>query len=87
MKKQVISGIILFISFIGTAQKDLKSDALFADQTPLEIKLSYSNKDMNRNTNDSTFIDTTLEYLHEEKWSSMVSIQEQENPVCYFWYI
>jgi len=88
MKRQVISGIILFISFIGTAQKDLKSDALFADQTPLEIKLSYSNKDMNRNTNDSTFIDTTLEYLHEEKWSSMeVNLRARGNfrrNECYF---
>ena len=48
MKKQVISMIILLISFVGFSQKAMKSDALFSDQTPLEIKLGYSNKDMNR---------------------------------------
>ena len=88
MKKQVIFSIILLISFIGSAQKDLKSDVFFSDQTPLEIKLSYSNKEMNRETNDSTFIDTTLEFLQNEKWSSiMVNLRARGNfrrNKCYF---
>ncbi|MGI9541064.1 MAG: hypothetical protein ACR2MI_03295 [Flavobacteriaceae bacterium] len=88
MKKQVISLIILLISFAGNSQKDLKSDALFSDQTPLEIKLGYSNKDMNRKTNDSTFIDTTLEFLQDEKWSSLqVNLRARGNfrrNECYF---
>ena len=63
-------------------------DALFSDQTPLEIKLGYSNKDMNRKTNDSTFIDTTLEFLQNEKWSSLqVNLRARGNfrrNECYF---
>jgi hypothetical protein len=66
----------------------MKSDALFSDQTPLEIKLGYSNKDMNRKTNDSTFIDTTLEFLQNEKWSSLqVNLRARGNfrrNECYF---
>ncbi len=88
MKKQVISLIILLISFAGFSQKAMKSDALFSDQTPLEIKLGYSNKDMNRKTNDSTFIDTTLEFLQNEKWSSLqVNLRARGNfrrNECYF---
>mgnify|MGYP001356562008 CR=1 FL=1 len=88
MKKQVISMIILLISFVGFSQKAMKSDALFSDQTPLEIKLGYSNKDMNRKTNDSTFIDTTLEFLQDEKWSSLqVNLRARGNfrrNECYF---
>ena len=88
MKNQVIITFILLISFAGIAQKDIKSDALFLDQTPLEIKLSYSNKEMNRNTNDSTFIDTNLEYLHNDKWASIeVNLRARGNfrrNQCYF---
>ncbi|MDC0875153.1 hypothetical protein OAP64_05925 [Flavobacteriaceae bacterium] len=88
MKKQVISLIILLISFAGFSQKAMKSDALFSDQTPLEIKLGYSNKDMNRKTNDSTFINTTLEFLQNEKWSSLeVNLRARGNfrrNECYF---
>jgi hypothetical protein len=88
MKKQVISLIILLISFAGFSQKAMKSDALFSDQTPLEIKLGYSNKDMNRKTNDSTFIDTTLEFLQNKKWSSLqVNLRARGNfrrNECYF---
>jgi hypothetical protein len=78
----------LLISFAGFSQKAMKSDALFSDQTPLEIKLGYSNKDMNRKTNDSTFIDTTLEFLQNEKWSSLqVNLRARGNfrrNECYF---
>ena len=47
MKKQAIASFILLVSFLVSAQNQLKSDLLYADQTPLEIKLSYSNKKMN----------------------------------------
>ncbi len=50
MNKQNISIIILLLSAFVHAQKDLKSDLLFSDQTPLEIKLGYSNKDLDRKT-------------------------------------
>ena len=44
MKKQGLFGIILMMSMLVNAQKVLKSDALYADQKPLAIKLNYSNK-------------------------------------------
>ena len=52
MKKQALLPIIFLMSLFISAQNALKSDALYADQTPMDIKLSYSNKDVNKNTND-----------------------------------
>jgi len=71
MKNLLFSTSIFLLSLSVSAQKTLKSDALFSDQIPVEIKLGYSNKEMNKKTNDSTFIDTTMEFLHEGKWSSI----------------
>ena len=71
MKNQVLLSIIFLISTFVSAQNVLKSDALYADQTPMDIKLSYSNKDVNKKTNDTTFIKTNMEFLHEGKWSSI----------------
>ena len=88
MKKQALLPIIFLISMFISAQNALKSDALYADQTPMDIKLSYSNKDVNKNTNDSTFINTTMEFLHEDKWSSIdVRLRARGNfrrAECYF---
>jgi len=70
------------------AQKAQKSDRLFEDQSPLQIKLNYSNKEMNRKTDDSTFIKTAMGYFHEEKWSSIeVDLRARGNfrrNECYF---
>ena len=88
MKNLLFSISIFLLSFSVSAQKALKSDALFSDQTPVEIKLGYSNKAMNKDTNDSTFIDTTMEFLHEGKWSSInVNLRARGNfrrNECYF---
>ena len=88
MKKQAITSFILLVSFLVSAQNQLKSDLLYADQTPLEIKLSYSNKEMNAKTDDSTYIKTDMEFLHEEKWNSIeVKLRARGNfrrNTCYF---
>ena len=88
MKKQAITSFILVVSFLVSAQNQLKSDLLYADQTPLEIKLSYSNKEMNAKTDDSTYIKTNMEFLHEEKWNSIeVKLRARGNfrrNTCYF---
>ena len=88
MKKQAITSFILLVSFLVSAQNQLKSDLLYADQTPLEIKLSYSNKEMNAKTDDSTYIKTNMEFLHEEKWNSIeVKLRARGNfrrNTCYF---
>ena len=88
MKNQVLLSIIFLISTFVSAQNVLKSDALYADQTPMDIKLSYSNKDVNKKTNDTTFIKTNMEFLHEGKWSSIeVKLRARGNfrrAECYF---
>lgn len=88
MKNQGIFAFILLISFFVSAQKPIKSDLLYKDQTPLSIKLSYSNKEVNAKTDDSTYIKTNMEFLHEEKWSSIeVRIRARGNfrrSECYF---
>ena len=50
MKKLINSFISFLIFFIGFSQKELDSDQFYADQTPMEIKLNYSNKSMKKNT-------------------------------------
>jgi len=62
MKKQVIFLFLLLFGFQTQAQGDQKVSLLFQDMTPLEIKLSYSNKELRKDTNDSTFIDTEMQY-------------------------
>ena len=88
MNKQAICAIILLITGVLFGQNELKSDKLYKDQTPLEIKLGYSNNDLNRNTNDSTFIITSMAYLNEGKWSEIeVNLRARGNfrrNECYF---
>ena len=88
MNKQAICAIILLITGVLFGQNELKSDKLYKDQTPLEIKLGYSNNDLNRNTNDSTFIITSMAYLNEGKWAEIeVNLRARGNfrrNECYF---
>ena len=88
MKNQGIFAFILLISFFVSAQKPIKSDLLYKDQTPLSIKLNYSNKEVNAKTDDSAYIKTNMEFLHEEKWSSIeLRIRARGNfrrSECYF---
>ena len=88
MNKQKICSFILLITGILSAQNALKSDKLYEDQIPLEIKLSYSNKDLNRNTDDSTFITSPMAYFHDGKWSEIeVNLRARGNfrrNQCYF---
>ena len=88
MNKQTLCSFILLFTGVLSAQNALKSDKLYEDQTPLEIKLGYSNKELNRNTDDSTFITTTLSYYHENKWADIeVNLRARGNfrrNECYF---
>tara|TARA_B100001778_G_scaffold120180_1_gene98739 strand:+ start:76 stop:1104 length:1029 start_codon:yes stop_codon:yes gene_type:complete len=49
------------------AQNFFKYDSLFIDQKPLKIRLNYSNYNLNKNTNDSTFMKTKLFFKQENK--------------------
>ena len=64
MKNLSILFLTLLICSLTQAQKALKSDLLYSDQSPMEIKLNYSNKNVKKNTTDSTFIETDLNFLH-----------------------
>jgi len=88
MNKQTLCTFILLFTGLLSAQNALKSDELYKNQSPLEIKLGYSNKDLNRNTDDTTFITTTMSYNHEKKWSDIeVNLRARGNfrrNKCYF---
>ncbi|MGA1770750.1 MAG: hypothetical protein ACO39T_00575 [Flavobacteriaceae bacterium] len=88
MKKQVIILFLLLFGFQTQAQGDQKVSLLFQDMTPLEIKLSYSNKELRKDTNDSTFIDTEMQYKYNGNWEVLpVSLRARGNfrrAECYF---
>jgi hypothetical protein len=98
MKKQVICPFLLalFILCHASYSQDVaETDAqlevteLFASESILPIKLSYSNKDVNKETNDSTYIKTELSYLESDgNWRTFpVDIRARGNfrrKNCYF---
>ncbi|MDN3641107.1 hypothetical protein QWY87_00225 [Lutimonas halocynthiae] len=77
-----LTGIVLILSFafcaLGQAQNTVDSiktgkvTKLFIQESILPIKLSYSNKDIKKKTNDSTFIQTVLSYQEEDlSWKDL----------------
>jgi len=88
MIKQTIFSILFLGSLALSAQISLSSDRLYQDKFPLKIKLGYSNKKMNKKTNDSTYIKVPMEFLHDDKWNSIeVSLRARGNfrrSQCYF---
>ena len=88
MIKQTIFSILFLVSFTLSAQISLSSDRLYEDNFPLKIKLGYSNKQMNKKTNDSTYIKVPMEFFHDDKWNTIeVSLRARGNfrrSQCYF---
>ena len=80
MKKQIIYVFLLifFNLYLNSySQKEIKSDRsqqvtkLFKSQKTLPIKLSFSTKNIKKETNDSTYIKTNLSYSKEDgTWNS-----------------
>lgn len=69
MKIQVLAFIVLFffmndINSVSKSndkkQDDQETTSLFRDDSPLNIILHYSNKELKKDTNDSTYLDTEL---------------------------
>jgi len=97
VNKQAIS-LFLFACMFGLSpafsqekEKELKAEkvtALFKEQSILPIKLSYSNKEMKRNTNDSTYLLAHLYFQEDGKWDSIpMKIRARGNyrrTHCYF---
>jgi hypothetical protein len=98
MNKQIICILLLFHFSITShiyAQGSNGSDStkkitkLFRNQKLLPIKLSYSNKKVNKNTNDSTYLKSTLKYKKENgEWNTIdVELRARGNfrrKNCYF---
>ena len=78
---------LLMVSTIS-AQINQKSDQLFENQDPLKIKLSYSNKVIRLETDDTTYVKTNLSYWNNNKWNDLeVSLRARGNfrrSKCYF---
>ena len=98
MKKLKLLHILFFgiiclnpvLSQVDTIQSTLKKPAkLFRSQEPLPIKISYSNKSLKKETNDSTYMKTNLSYMEKDKsWKSLeIEIRARGNfrkNNCYF---
>lgn len=59
--------IFILINSPIRGQNFFKYDSLFINQKPLKIRLNYSNNNLNKNTNDSTFMKTKLFFIQENK--------------------
>lgn len=90
MKKQISCAflIISFLTFnaissqeISNTNKEKKVTKLFRDQETLPIKLKYSNKNLKKETNDSTYIATNLSFKKKDgSWDSLeVEIRARGN--------
>ena len=88
MNKQIFFWVGLLIVTSLTAQVEQKSDALFKNQSPLKIKLSYSNNVIRLETDDTTLVKTTMSFWNEDKWNDLeVSLRARGNfrrSKCYF---
>ena len=81
MKKQVIYLSLVFLLSLGSysfsqevliSDLDPKVSELFINPQSLTIKLRYSNRDVKKNTNDSTYITTDLSYkLQDNSWEKL----------------
>ena len=64
----LISALALIATFAElNAQRAVKSDSLFSNQTPLKVQLTYSNSELNFKTNDSTYIQSSLIFFTKNK--------------------
>ena len=98
MNKQIICILLVFVFHLPTTnfaqessvlEETSKPIDLFDEQTTLPLKLNYSNKNLKRNTNDSTYIESNLSYQNEdETWTSLkVDLRARGNfrrNKCYF---
>ena len=71
MNKQMFFVLALLIVSSISAQISQKSDQLFENQDPLKIKLSYSNKVIQLETDDTTYIKTNMSYWNNNKWNDL----------------
>ncbi|MGA9240282.1 MAG: hypothetical protein WBV75_14570, partial [Robiginitalea sp.] len=81
VKNQTFAFFSLFFFIFGgiiSAQEALaglefnEPNLLFQNETPVSVKWKYSDRDMRKQTNDSTFLDCVLSYQQEDgTWDSL----------------
>ena len=87
---KLILSFFLFLFFpFGNIHSQNEVNQLFQNDDILSLKLSYSNKDIQRKTNDSTYIETDLYYKDEnDQWLNFpVALRARGNfrrNKCYF---
>ena len=88
MNKQMFFLLSLLMVSSICAQVKQKSDLLFEDQNPLKIKLSYSNKVIRLETDDTIYVKTNMSYWNDNEWNDIqVSLRARGNfrrSKCYF---
>ena len=55
-------GPFTYAQDVTQATEPLATTPLFSEESPLPIKMKYSNKQMRKETNDSTYLESVLEY-------------------------
>ncbi|RIA09827.1 hypothetical protein OE09_1673 [Flavobacteriaceae bacterium MAR_2010_72] len=81
MNKLLLIGILSIYSFstysiegqdVDSIKSNYIATQLFSDQKPLQIQLKFSLKDLKKNTNDSTYMESMLYYKNEATyWDSL----------------
>ena len=87
--KLILSFFLLLFFPFGNIHSQNEVNQLFQNDDILSLKLSYSNKDIQRKTNDSTYIETDLYYKDEnDQWLNFpVALRARGNfrrNKCYF---
>lgn len=98
MNKQIIWFLLIFLINLPTtitAQSSAESESnksdlgLFDEQSLLSVKFKYSNKELKKETNDSTYITSELSYQNDDgSWTSLnIDLRARGNfrrNNCYF---
>lgn len=82
-------GIYAYPQEEARATRQLSSTPLFSEVSELPVRLTYSNKELRRDTNDSTYLESVLEYEDVDgQWKALeVKIRARGNyrrNNCYF---
>lgn len=67
--------LVCFLLFVAAAQQSIfaqEKSTLFSSNDPIEIKMKFSVKEIKSETNDSTYMDSFLQYKNEKgEWDSV----------------
>lgn len=96
-KQTIYLFLFTYLLFVGTTfsqemvntDQDNQVTELFLTNDPIPVKLRYSNKVLRKETNDSTYIDSEIEYMtSDDSWNTLeVKIRARGNyrrENCYF---